>query len=62
MKTLHDDCWLPLPGSWEELVEPYDAQLTRQESLESPREQPELPMEVIAEPTGKPAFIASLSA
>jgi hypothetical protein len=29
-----NDGWLPVPGSWEEAVEPYELQLTRRLTLE----------------------------
>ena len=44
-----DDYWQPRPGSWEEAVDPYDVQSTRELTQQNPNEQTDMPMEVIAD-------------
>lgn len=56
MKKILDDCWMPLPGSWEELVEPYDRQRARLESEKPAADQQQLPLEVVSEPQPRPVY------
>ncbi|HEX2950962.1 MAG TPA: hypothetical protein VHV83_15570 [Armatimonadota bacterium] len=60
MKTFHDDCWLPTPGSWEEAVDPYDVQCTRQQPLSVVQEQGDVPtMDMLQDSQPKKPLLTS---
>lgn len=49
-KKAHDDYWPPRQGSWEEAVDPYDVQCSRQIDQQEQQDRKEMPVQAMFEP------------
>lgn len=55
-KKICEDCWPPLSGSWEETVDPYDEQFTRQQSVKHTDKTLKMVVENISETQGDQTY------